>query len=165
MGRRSTIPYQTQREVADRFWEYMKKENARPKTRTELRELYSVHFRPYLTDPTEKRVLLGQVLYNLKGLKVIEKQPEWDKETIVYCGFPTVAVGHHTAVLNSATTENSGEASGSYYESERQEPEDDELAAMVAKLKKDLVSKRYVVFEVYSRHSFKPSIIILSQST
>ena len=150
MGRRSTIPYQTQREVADRFWEYMKKENARPKTRTELRELYSVHFRPYLTDPTEKRVLLGQVLYNLKGLKVIEKQPEGDKETIVYRGFPTVAVGHHTAVLNSATTENSGEASGSYY---------------VAKLKKDLVSKRYVVFEVYSRHSFKPSIIILSQST
>lgn len=144
-GRGNTIPYRTQKAVAIKFWDYMKKENARPKTRTEMRELYSVHFRPYLTDQTEKRVLLGQVLYNLKGLKVVEKQPEEDKETIVYRNFPTVAVDHNV-VPNFATTETSGEATGSA--SERQEPEDEELAVMVAKLKKDLVSKRLEVFEV-----------------
>lgn len=137
------IPLKTQRAVAKRFWDYMRNENARPKTRSEMRELYSIHFRPYLTDPTEKRVLLGQILYNLKGLKLIEKQPPHDKETIVYRQMPVVAVDHD--FLRYVQAGHLGQALRET--SEQQELEEDtDVSEMVKKLKKDLVSKRLVCF-------------------
>lgn len=78
------IPQEVRFAVAEMFWAYLKQKTAMPNTRTVLSKLYLDEFRPMLSNPSERRVNFGNVLYSLRKIGVIRWPRRKDKETIIY---------------------------------------------------------------------------------
>ena len=115
--------------VAKKFWRYMKDSNQLLGTRTELRHLYKTAFWPALTDPFQKGVSFGTIMwcFRSKSMSIIEWTPPNDREEIVYRPGRSVAVDQ-SYVLRRERRQSQGTEGGNL---------DD-----FAEIKKKLVSQR-----------------------
>ena len=72
--------------VANKFWRYMQDSDQLLRSRRQLRNLFRTDFQPALTDPFEKEVTFGAVMWCFRstGMGIIEWTPPDNREIIVY---------------------------------------------------------------------------------